>query len=287
MLKDMQLRVFMLVLGMMTALKAQPADWTEPYLPHHVAGNIYYVGSRGLASYLITSPQGHILLNSSLVASVPLIRESVEKLGFRFNDIKILVISHAHWDHCAGSAAVKAMTGAKYMVMEQDVEEVESGGKLDFHYANSPEYVYPPARVDRVLRDRDEVKLGSNVLVAHLTPGHTKGCTTWTMKATENGKIYDVVFLGSPNVNKGYKLVKNAKYPGIAQDYERTFRTLQTLACDIFLGAHGAYYGMEAKVARIKEGGPNPFLDAEGYRKLVTEKEADFRAEWAKQKGGK
>ena len=277
----------MLVLGMMTALKAQPADWTEPYLPHHVAGNIYYVGSRGLASYLITSPQGHILLNSSLVASVPLIRESVEKLGFRFNDIKILVISHAHWDHCAGSAAVKAMTGAKYMVMEQDVEEVESGGKLDFHYANSPEYVYPPARVDRVLRDRDEVKLGSNVLVAHLTPGHTKGCTTWTMKATENGKIYNVVFLGSPNVNEGYKLVKNPKYAGIAQDYERTFRTLQTLACDIFLGAHGAYYGMEAKVARIKEGGPNPFLDAEGYRKLVTEKEADFRAEWAKQKGGK
>ena len=277
----------MLALGMTAALGAQSADWTEPYPGHHVVGNIYYVGSRGLASYLITSPQGHILINSSLAVSVPLIQESVEKLGFHFSDVKILLISHAHWDHCAGSTAVRALTGAKYMVMEQDVAEVESGGKLDFHYANSPDYLYPPAKVDRVLHDRDEVRLGPNVLVAHLTPGHTKGCTTWTMKATEKGRTYNVVIMGSPNVNEGYKLVKNAKYPGIAQDYERTFRTLHSLACDIFLGAHGAYYGMEAKVARLKNGGPNPFEDGEGYRKMVTEKEAVFRAEWAKQKGAK
>jgi metallo-beta-lactamase class B len=275
---------------MAAGLFAQSPDWTEPFPAHRVVGNVYYVGSRGLASYLVTSPQGHVLINSSLVESVPLIRANVEKLGFHFSDVKILLISHAHWDHCAGSALVKQMTGAKYMVMEPDVDVVESGGKTDFQYGNSPADLYPAAKVDRVLHDGDEVRLGPNVLVAHLTPGHTKGCTTWTLKAAENAKTYNVVIVGSPNVNPGYKLVNNVKYPGIAQDYERTFRTLKSLDCDIFLGAHGAYYDMEAKFPRIvpsKNGAVNPFLDGEGYRKMIVEKEAAFRAEWAKQKGGK
>jgi metallo-beta-lactamase class B len=165
-----------------------------------VAGNIYYVGSKGLATFLITSPEGHILINSNLESSVPQIRASVEKLGFSFSDVKILLISHAHWDHCAGSALVKQLTGAKYMVMDADVPEIEAGGKGNFQYGNTPGSLYKPTRVDRVLHDGDTVKLGESVLTARLTPGHTKGCTTWTMKVTDAGKTYNVVIMGSPNV---------------------------------------------------------------------------------------
>jgi metallo-beta-lactamase class B len=258
-------------------------DWTEPFPPYRVIGNLYYVGSRGLASYLITTPEGHILINSSLESSVPLIRESVEKLGFHFSDVKILLISHAHWDHCAGSALLKEMTGAKYFVMEGDVPVVESGGKADFQYGDSPDKQYKPAKVDRVLHDRDQVRLGDAVLVAHLTPGHTKGTTTWTAKVSDGSKVYDVVIVGSPNVNAGYKLVGNTKYPQIAEDYERGIDVLKGLPCDVFLGAHGDYYGMEAKFAKMKAGVANPFIDPAGYKNYVAEREKAFRKELEKQ----
>jgi metallo-beta-lactamase class B len=261
-----------------------PPEWTEPFPPFRIAGNLYYVGSKGLATYLIATPAGHILINSDLEANVPLIRASVEKLGFKFNDIKVLLISHAHWDHNAGSALIKQITGAKYMVMDADVPVVESGGKADFQYGNTPTSLYPATKVDRVLHDGDEVKLGDAVLVAHLTPGHTKGCTTWTMKVKDNGKELNVVIVGSPNVNPGYKLVGNALYPQIATDYERMFQVLKSLPCDVFLGAHGAYFDMEAKYARMKEGGPSPFIDPDGYRNLVSSKEQEFRAELARQR---
>jgi metallo-beta-lactamase class B len=268
------------------------AGWTTPFPGHRVIGNVYYVGSKGLASYLITTPQGHILINSSLESSVPLIQESVEKLGFKFGDVKILLISHAHFDHCAGSSRVKELTGAKYMVMDADVPVVELGGKADFQYGNLPEALYKAAKVDRVLHDGDEVKLGGVVLVAHKTPGHTKGCTTWTMKATDDsrgggGKMVDVVIVGSPNVNPGYKLVNNAAYPQMARDYEQMFRVLNGLPCDVFLGAHGSYYGMEEKFARVNDAAANPFVDSAGYRSYVAEREAAFRAEWEKQKASR
>jgi metallo-beta-lactamase class B len=259
-------------------------DWTEPFPPFRIAGNLYYVGSKGLATYLIATPAGHILINSDLEANVPLIRTSVEKLGFKFNDIKILLISHAHWDHDAGSALIKQITGAKYMVMDADVPVVESGGTADFQYGNTPASLYPPTKVDRVLHDGDQVRLGDAVLVAHLTPGHTKGCTTWTMKVQDNGKEYNAVVVGSPNVNPGYKLVGNALYPQIAADYERTFQVLKSLPCDVFLGAHGAYFGMEAKYARVKEGAASPFIDPDGYKNFVADKEREFRTELAKQR---
>jgi metallo-beta-lactamase class B len=175
------------------AAQNNPA-WTAPFPPFRIAGNLYYVGSKDLASYLIATPQGHILINSDLEANVPLIRASVEKLGFKFTDIKILLISHAHFDHDAGSATIKEVTGARYMVMDADVPVVESGGKSDFQYGSTPEFLYRPAKVDRVLHDGDEVKLGRAVLVAHLTPGHTRGCTTWTTTAQEGGRTYNVMF---------------------------------------------------------------------------------------------
>ena len=246
-------------------------------------GNMYYVGSRGLASYLITTPAGHILINSNLKTSVPLIRASIEKLGFHFEDVKILLISHAHFDHDAGSAEIKKLTGAKYLVMDGDVGVVESGGKSDFQYGDNAALLYPAATVDRVLHDGDEVKLGDTVLTAHKTAGHTRGCTTWSLKVREAGKTYDVVIVGSPNVNPGYKLVNNARYPEIADDYARGFRVLKSLPCDVFLGAHGSYYDMEAKHAKLNAGGANPYLDPEGYKNYVAEREQAFLAELQKQ----
>jgi metallo-beta-lactamase class B len=275
--------VLILVCSGYAFAQASP-DWTEPFPSFRIIGNVYYVGSRGLASYLIATPKGNILINSDLATSVPQIRESVEKLGFKFSDTKILLISHAHWDHAAGSASIKEITGAKYMVMDADVPVIESGGKTDFQYGNVAGSLYERTKVDRVLHDGDEVKLGGTVLVAHLTPGHTKGCTTWTLKVNDGGKTYNVVIVGSPNVNAGYKLVDNPQYPQIAEDYERMFRVLQALPCDVFLGAHGNYYGMEEKYARMKEGGPNPFIDPDGYKSYITEREQAFRAELARQK---
>jgi metallo-beta-lactamase class B len=281
-------RAVAIVLTYTTGLLAQTnPSWTAPFPPHRVAGNIYYVGSQGLAAFLITSPEGHILINSNLESSVPQIRSSVEKLGFSFNDVKILLISHAHWDHCAGSALIKKWTRAKYMVMDADVAEIEAGGKGNFQYGNSPGSLYKPTKVDRVLHDGDTVKLGDAVLTARLTPGHTKGCTTWTMKVTEAGKPSNVAIMGSPNVNPGYKLAGNALYPRIAEDYDKMFRVLQSLPCDIFLGAHGDYYGMEAKFARMKEGGTNPFIDPEGYKSYVAAKEQAFREELKRQSAAK
>jgi metallo-beta-lactamase class B len=282
--KRLRFLVFVVLLALAgRALAQETPDWTNPFPPYKIIGNIYYVGSQGLAVYLITTPQGNILINSNLEKSVPMIRENVEKLGFKFSDTKILLISHAHWDHCAGSAAVKELTGAKYMVMDADVAQIEAGGKGDFQYGDNPASRYQPTKVDRVLHDGDEVKLGGTVLVAHLTPGHTKGTTTWTTKVADGGKTYDVVIVGSPNVNAGYKLVNNTLYPQIASDYQRMFRVLKSLPCDVFLGAHGTYYGMEAKYARMKAGGPNPFIDPEGYKSYVAEREQTFLAELAKQ----
>ena len=275
--------VLTVVLASGASVPAQSPDWTEPFPPFHIAGPLYYVGSKGLANYLVTTSQGNILINSDLEANVPMIQASIEKLGFKFKDTKILLISHAHWDHDAGSAMIKELTGATYMVMDADVPVVESGGKTDFAYG-SPNFLYRPTKVDRVLHDGDEVRLGSAVLVAHVTPGHTKGCTTWTMEVTERGKTYKVVILGSPNVNPGYKLVDNTAYPQIAEDYERMWRVLKSLQCDIFLGAHGSYFGLEEKYSLMKDEGANPFIDPRGYKTYIAQKEQDFRTESAKQK---
>src|SRR4029079_11581257 len=258
-----------------------PAIWTEPFPPHTIAGNLHYVGSRDLASYLITTTEGHILINSSLEESVPLIRGSVEKLGFKFTDVKVLLISHAHADHCAGSAEIKKLTGASYMVMGGDVPTVESGGAPK----KLADYLqFPPAKVDRVLKDGDEVKLGEAKLVAHLTPGHTRGCTTWTMQVRDGGKLFNAVIIGSPNVNPGYILVNNKTYPEIATDYEKCFRVLHSLPVDLFLGAHGSYYDMERKHALLPTASTNPFIDPDGYHRYLTEREQAFRTEWEKQK---
>jgi metallo-beta-lactamase class B len=258
-------------------------SWTTAFPAFRIADNLYYVGTKGLASYLITTPQGHILINSDLEENVPQIQASIEQLGFKFRDVKILLISHAHWDHDAGSAKVKELTGATYMVMDGDVGVVESGGKTDFHYGDNPAMQYRPVKVDRVLHDGDEVKLGNAVLVAHLTPGHTKGTTTWTLAVRDGGQTLNAVIIGSPNVNPGYKLVDNPKYPTMAADFERTFRVSKSLRCDIFLGAHGSYFGMELKYARKTAGARDVFVDPKGCAAFIADREQAFRTELAKQ----
>jgi metallo-beta-lactamase class B len=255
-------------------------EWNKLIAPFRIAGNVYYVGTNFLASYLIATPAGLILLNPDFEESVPVIQGSVEKLGFHFSDIKIILINHAHDDHAAGCALAKKLSGGKLMVMDADVAVIEHGGAGDFQYVQH----WTPAKVDRILHDSSKVELGGTELTAHLTPGHTKGCTTWTMEVKDAGKTLHVVFVGGPNVNTGYRLVNNKQYPQIAADYEQGFRVLHSLPCEIFLGAHGSYFDMDEKLKRVKPGLPNPFIDAVGYRAYIEDRERAFRKEWAAQK---
>jgi metallo-beta-lactamase class B len=260
-------------LGTVPVMAQDDYDNDKPFPAHKVIGNVYFVGTEGLGSFLITTPEGHILINSDYERTVPMIRASVEKLGFRFTDIKILLGSHAHGDHMEGDALFKELTGARVMAMEQDLpalEKMRPGGK--------------PHPVDRVLHDGDEVKLGGVTLVAHLTPGHTKGCTTWTMKVQDGGKSYDLLILGSIGVNANYILVNNKDYPQIAEDYVRGFKALRALPCDVFLGSHGRFYNLKEKYAKLGKGGPNPFIDHAGYLAHLDLQEKAFRAKLEEQK---
>jgi len=238
-----------------------------------IAGNLYYAGTADLAVYLIHTPQGNILINSDFKQDVPAIRKSIQQLGFSYGDTKILLISHAHADHDEAVGVVVKETGAKLMVMDADVPDEES---------TAPGR--PGAHVDRVLHDGDTVELGGSKLVARLTPGHTKGCTTWTMQVPDGARTLNAVIVGSPNVNGGYLLVGNKDYPRIADDYVKTFAVLKSLPCDLFLGAHGVYFGMLAKIDRMKAGDANPFIDPDGYKAYVAEREAAFRKEWEREK---
>jgi metallo-beta-lactamase class B len=255
------------------ALAQQNPEWHREIPGFQIAGNLYYVGTADLAVYLIRTPQGNILINSDFKQDVPAIQKSIAGLGMKYADTKILLISHAHGDHDEGTGVIVKETGAKLMVMEQDVAEEQStaAGR-------------PGAHVDRVLHDGDTVELGGAKLVAHLTPGHTKGCTTWTMQVRDGDRVLNAVIVGSPNVNPGYYLVGNKNYPQIAEDYVKTFAVLKSLPCDLFLGAHGAYFDLPAKYPKLQPGAANPFIDPAGYRAYVAEREDTFRKEWERQK---
>ncbi len=247
----------------------------EQIAPHKIIGNIYYVGTDDLASLLITTSQGHILINSDYEETVPLIRKNVELLGFKFTDIKILLGSHAHSDHMEGDALVKEYTNARVMVMDRDIPTLK---------AITPRGTTHP--IDQAIHDGEEVKLGDTVLTAHLTAGHTKGCTTWTTKAQEDGKSYNVVFVCSVGVNPGYILVNNPNYPQIASDYVNSFKTLRSLPCDVFLASHGSFFGLSEKQAKAIARGPkdpNPYIDLAGYQAYVDRMEKLFQQKLAEQ----
>jgi metallo-beta-lactamase class B len=246
-----------------------PEDQSTAFPPHRIVGNIYYVGTRTLTSFLVTTPQGAILINTTYERNVPVIQKSVEQLGFKFSDIKIVLGNHAHGDHQEGDALVKQLTGAQVMAMAEDVpglQAIAPGGKA-----------HP---VDRILHDGDTVTLGGTTLVAHLTPGHTRGGTTWTMKVTEGGKTYDVMFgcsLRAPD-----KLT-----PQVVEEFNRSFALVRTLPCDVQLGDHGAQYDMQAKHAKLASGRPNPFIDPATCKGEAEIAEAMFRAILAEQQSGR
>ncbi len=265
-------------------LRGQEASWTEAATPFRIAGNLYYVGSEELAAYLVATPQGNILINSNLESSPRQIRASAEKLGFRWNDVKILLIGQGHFDHCAGSAEIVRETGARYEVMAEDVPVVESGGHTDFYYAKDKSTWFPPAHVDRALHDGDTVTLGGTTLTAHKTAGHNKGTTTWTMDVREGGRTLHAVIVGGPNVNSGYKLVGNRTYPRIAEDFAQGFATLEKLPCDLFLGAHASYFGFQEKYARFAKGDKTAFIDPEGYKAYVADRRQAFERELERQR---
>src|SRR6185436_13212838 len=194
-----------------------------------------YVGASDITSFLITTPAGHILIDGGFEETVPLIRASVKKLGFRLEDVKFLLNNHAHYDHAGGLAMLKKLTGAKLVVSEGDAPLLAAGGHGDFAFGDK--YLFPPVQADRTVRDGDTVSLGGVTLTAHLTPGHTKGCTTWTMKVKDGDRTRDVVFAGSLSVLPGVTLAVNPKYPGIAADYAHSFAVLKALPCDIFLSS--------------------------------------------------
>ena len=266
------------------------ADWTTSIAPFRIADNLYYVGSRDLAAYLVTTPAGNILINANLVSSPPQIRASVEGLGFRWVDTKILLNSQAHFDHIAGAARVLRETHARDMVMEGDADVVESGGRTDFAGGTEGILRFPAARVDRVLRDGDVVELGGVRLTGHKTAGHTRGCTTWTMRVHVPGEpvgtLRDVVIVGGMAALSQYRLVdrpgRKASYPGIAEDFRQTFVRLRGLPCDVFLGAHGLYFGMLEKLGRVGTAGPSVWIDPAGYRAAVDRGEKTFEAALAR-----
>jgi metallo-beta-lactamase class B len=253
-------------------------SWNQPVEPFRIVGNLFYVGASEVASYLIATPKGHILIDGGFAESAPMIRANIEKLGFHFEGVRILLNTHAHFDQAGGLASLKEWGGATLMASERDAPLLARGGKGDPQFGDVAQF--PAVTADTLLRDGDHVTLGGSILTAHLTPGHTPGCTTWTMTIREKGKPNNVVIVCGASVPKEYKLVGNDKYPDIVADYRQTFATLKALPCDVFLAGHGSYFDLLGKSARKAKGEtPNPFVDPEGYRKYVAAAEQAFEEE--------
>lgn len=260
-------------------------SWNQPVKPFRIIGNIYYVGASDISSYLIVTPKGHILLDSGFLETVPQIEQNVVQLGFRLEDVKILINSHAHYDHAGGLAQLKRLTGATLMTSEADAVLLAAGGKGDPNFGDR--FLFEPVKADRILLDGDKVKLGDITMVAHLTPGHTKGNTTWTMTVDEDKQRYNVVFAGSTTA-PGYKLVNNPNYPQIVADYRRTFQVLKSLPCDVFLAPHGNFFELLTKSKLLEQGQkPNPFIDSKGYKEFLEDTEKAFEKELERQSSQK
>lgn len=253
---------------------AQGSDWTEPLAPFRIADDLYYVGSKDLASYLIRTAEGAILIDTGSQENAALIVQSIEKLGFRVADIKILLNTQAHYDHTSGLAFLKAKTGARLMAMAEDADLLERGGRGDFAFGDK--LVFPAVTVDRRLHDGDTVELGGVTLRASRTAGHTRGCTTWVFTANDRGKALSVVLAGSTTVNEGVRLVSRPSYPGIADDYRKTFATLRSLRADVLLAAHASAFDVDAKLKRRTADGPNPFVDPTELARYVERGERAF-----------
>jgi metallo-beta-lactamase class B len=248
-------------------------EWSLPFEPRRIVGNVYYVGSNLISSFLITTPAGNILLDTGHVAMLPLVEDNITKLGFNTRDVKLLLNSHAHFDHCGGFAEFKRKTSATVVASKLDGELMSNGGKGDFAWGD--DLPYEAIKPDRIVEDGESVELGGVRLMAHLTPGHTKGCTSWSMRVEEDGQWYDVLFVCGLTVSP-YKLTNNDRYPAIVQDEHDSLKKLRSMRADVMLASHGFYFDLANKASRQKPGAANPFVDPTELARHLAEMEKDL-----------
>lgn len=280
----LRLLIALIVFGILipSSVSCSTADeWRKPFPAHRIVGNVYYVGTNDLACYLITSKAGHILINTGLADSTPIIRKSVADLGFRFEDIKILLTMQAHFDHVAAMAQIQRLTGAKMLATEGDAPVLADGGKSDYHFGRL--HWFAPVHVDGRLKDGEVIRLGDTALTVHLTPGHTKGSVTYTTEVSDGGRTYRVVIANIGSINPGVRLVGNAKYPEIARDYAHAFDVQKALPCDVFLAAHASQYGLHDKYRAGAAYNPTAFVDPEGYHRAVEGAERNYLTQLAQE----
>jgi len=259
-------------------------EWTRPFPPFRIIGNLYWVGSYDLSTYLITTPAGNILINTGVGDTANQIKASVEQLGFKLSDTKILTATHGHWDHVAGLAQLKKMTGARLIVSEPDKELFESGGRADFRFGDDPGSRFDPVKVDATFKDNDTISLGGTVLTAHHHPGHTKGATSFTLDVPENGKTYRVVIANMGSINPGVTVSGMPKYPGIGDDYARTFKAQKDMPIDIWLASHASQFKLHEKYKPGDPYNPDRFVDPKGFKAAVEALEKTYRQQLAKER---
>jgi metallo-beta-lactamase class B len=269
------------------ALAQDNPEWTRPFPPFRIVGNIYWVGSYDLATYLITTPQGHILINTGVGDTAKQIKASVEQLGFKIEDVKILTATHGHFDHVAGMAELKRMTKARLLVSEPDKELLESGGKADFRFGDTPGARFEPATVDGTFKDSDTISLGGTVLTAHHHPGHTKGATSFTLNVQDSGKTYRVVIANMGSINPGVTVSGMPKYPGIGEDYARTFKAQKDMQIDVWLASHAAQFKMHDKYKPGDPYNPDRFVDPKGFKAAVEQLEKTYQEQLARERARK
>ena len=265
----------------------QNEEWTRPFPPFRIIGNIYWVGSYDLSTYLITTPQGNILINTGVGDTAKQIKASVEQLGFKLADTKILTATHGHFDHVAGIAELKRLTGAKVVVSEPDKALLESGGAADFRFGDTPGARFEAVKVDQTFKDNDTIALGGTELTTHLHPGHTKGATSFTVNVQEAGKTYRVIIANMGSINPGVTVSGMPKYPGIAQDYARTFRAQKDMAIDIWLSSHASQFRMHEKYKPGDAFNPQRFVDPAGFKAAVQQLEKTYQEQLARERKAK
>ena len=259
-------------------------DWTRPFPPFRIVGNIYWVGSYDLSTYLITTPEGNILINTGIGDTAKQIKASVEQLGFKITDTKILTATHGHYDHAAGMAELKRMTGARLLVEERDKPLFESGGKTDYLFGDRPNFHFDPVTVDGTFKDSDTIALGGTVLTAHVHPGHTRGSTSFTLSVQDAGKTYRVVIANMGSINPGTVLSGKPSYPGIADDYARTFKAQKDMSIDIWLASHALQFKMLEKHKPGDSYNPERFVDPQGFKTAVEELEKKYQEQLARER---
>ena len=255
-------------------LAAQPEGWTRPFPGHRVIGNLYAVGTYDLGVFLIASDEGHVLINTALADSVPLIRRNIESVGYRMEDIKILLTMQAHWDHTAALAEIKDITGAALWATAGDAPVLEDGGFSDPHFGGKVSF--PPVKVERILADGEVIELGATRLRVVESPGHTAGSTSYAMTVREGGRDYSVVIANMGTINAGKRLVVDPTYPGVADDFAETFRKQKAMDIDIWVAAHGSQYGLHSKYRAGQAYSPDTFVDPDGFLAAVERLEARY-----------